>query len=885
MTKSTDNENKEKQTNKLSLKTSTLNKVVDAGQVKQSFSHGRTKSVAVEVKKRRTIQHEQAMGKRTKAGSGLQKPAGLTDAEWEARLRAIQAALKNREEEEKRIQELREQRESETQDRQRMLGEKRQHEEELKASQEERKRQIEQERQAEKDRQAAIREEKKGSKTDVSKGGAKEAAQSPSKNKPKVVETLIEDQAAQEAAAQREETNRKSVKKKSTDSDGVEEEESPEEIEKALLRKKLSLTKGSAESRRRGARITIQDALSTIEETDEGGLERPQRSLAALRRAREKEKMRLKGQTEHKKIVREVIIPETIVVSELANRMAVRVAEVVKCLMRLGVLATANEVIDADTAELVVDDFGHTHKRVAESDVEDVLKGEEDLDTHLQSRAPVVTIMGHVDHGKTSLLDAIRSTDIAGREAGGITQHIGAYQVQIASGGKITFLDTPGHAAFTAMRARGANVTDIVVLVVAADDGIMEQTIEAIHHAKAAEVPIIVAINKMDMPAADPARVRNELLQHGVFVESMGGDVLDVEVSAKKGTNLDKLEEAILLQSEILELKSNINRSAEGAVIESKLDLGRGSVATILIQRGTLKIGDIFVAGAEWGRVRKLINDHGQDITEAGPSVPVEVVGFNGTPEAGDRFNVVDSEGKAREISEFRVRKTKNAELIASRKTMDQMFQQAKSGEQKILAVVIKADVQGSVEAIAASLEKLSNEEVSVKVLHSGVGGINESDIVLARASGGIVIGFNVRANAQARDMAKRDGVEIRYYSIIYNIIDDARAALSGLLSPEMREEFIGTAEIRQVFNITKVGRIAGCMVKEGMVKRGSKVRLLRDNVVIHEGMLKTLKRVKDEAKEVKAGLECGMAFENYQDIRVGDVIECFDVKEIQRSL
>ncbi len=552
----------------------------------------------------------------------------------------------------------------------------------------------------------------------------------------------------------------------------------------------------------------------------------------------------------------------------------------------MGVMATINETIDADTAELVVAEFGHNIKRVSESDVEIGLKGDMDSQDDLVSRAPVVTVMGHVDHGKTSLLDALRETDVASKEAGGITQHIGAYQVAMPGGEKITFIDTPGHAAFTEMRARGATVTDIVVLVVAADDGIMPQTIEAIHHAKAAGVPVIVAINKMDKPEADPGRVRTELLQHDLVVEEMGGDILTVEVSAKTKLNLDKLEEIILLQAELLDLKANPNRFAEGVVVESKMEQGRGSVATVLVQRGTLRLGDIFVAGGEWGKVRALVDAGGAPLKEAGPAVPVEVLGLNGTPAAGDDVAVVETEARAREVTDFRQRQGRARKAASmARGTLEQMFERIQEGEAQALPVVIKTDVHGSLEAILSSLNKLSTDEVKVEVLHAGVGGINESDVTLARASNALVIGFNVRANPQARQTAKRDGVEIRYYSIIYDVTDDLKKALSGMLAPTLKENILGYAEIREVFGVSKVGKVAGCMVTEGMVRRGSKVRLLRDDVVIHEGELSQLKRFKDDVKEVKEGTECGMAFANYQDIQTGDFIECFDVEEVAREL
>ena len=633
------------------------------------------------------------------------------------------------------------------------------------------------------------------------------------------------------------------------------------------------------DQRRRSGKLTVSRALSD----DEG--ER-MRSLASQRRAIERDRMRRQMPMEQTKIVRDVVIPETITVQELAQRMAERGTDVIKALMRAGVMATINQVIDADTAEVIVTEFGHNVKRVAEADVEIGLKGAADDDEQRESRPPVVTIMGHVDHGMTSLLDALRHTDVVSGEAGGITQHIGAYQVTLDSGRKITFIDTPGHQAFTAMRARGANVTDIVVLVVAADDGLKDQTIEAIRHAKAANAPMIVAINKMDKVGANPTKVREELLQHEVVVEDMGGEVLDVEVSALKKTNLDKLEEAILLQAELLDLRANPNRPAEGVIIEAKLERGRGPVATVLVQRGTLHVGDIFVAGGEFGRVRALVDDRGNQVKDAAPGTPVEVLGLNGAPLAGDDFTVVDSEGRAREITEFRQRKKRDAAIAAgARGTLEEMFAQIASGATKELPVVVKSDVQGSLEAILASLKGLGNEEVAVRILHGAVGGINESDVNLARASNAAVIGFNVRANPQARDLARRDNVEIRYYSIIYDVIDDIKKLLEGMLAPTLRENFLGNAEIREVFEITKTGKVGGCYVTEGMVKRGAKVRLLRDNVVIHEGTLKTLRRFKDDVREVKEGYECGMAFENYADIQVGDIIECFDIEEVARTL
>jgi translation initiation factor IF-2 len=610
------------------------------------------------------------------------------------------------------------------------------------------------------------------------------------------------------------------------------------------------------------------------------------RSMAATRRRQEKFR-RSQMQEVREKISREVILPETISIQELAQRMAERAVDVIKYLMKQGSMLKPGDIIDADMAELIAGEFGHTVKRVADSDVEEGIFGVKDIAGDMQPRPPVVTIMGHVDHGKTSLLDAIRKTSVVSGEAGGITQHIGAYQIE-HNGHKITFIDTPGHAAFTAMRARGAQATDIAILVVAADDAVMPQTIESISHAKAAKVPIIVAINKIDKPDADAQKVRTGLLQHEVFVESMGGETLDVEVSAKTGLGLDKLLEAILLQTEVLELKANPDRTAEGVVIEAKLDRGRGPVATVLVQAGTLKPGDIIVAGSEWGRVRALVNDKGEQVKDASPSLPVEILGMQGTPAAGDRFAVVENEAKAREISSYRQHKAREkyvAKQAGTRGSLEQMMSRLQVSGLKEFPLVIKGDVQGSIEAIAGSLEKLGTEEVRARIIHSGAGAITESDIALAATSGAAIIGFNVRANAQARDAAEREGIEIRYYNIIYDLVDDVKAAMSGLLSPERRETFLGNAEILEVFAITKVGKVAGCRVTEGKVERGVGVRLVREGVVIHEGKLKTLKRFKDEVSEVPVGQECGMAFENYEDIRQGDTIECFRVESIKRTL
>jgi translation initiation factor IF-2 len=635
-------------------------------------------------------------------------------------------------------------------------------------------------------------------------------------------------------------------------------------------------TKGE-EDRRRG-KLTLNSATSEEEARA--------RSLSSMRRRQEKFKRAMHNEP-REKVMREVTLPETITIADLANRMSERAVDIVKFFMKQGQIMKPGDVIDADTAELVASEFGHTVRRVAEADIEEGVFKEPDKPEDLQSRPPVVTIMGHVDHGKTSLLDAIRNANVVSGEAGGITQHIGAYQVE-KNGHKITFIDTPGHAAFTAMRARGAQSTDIAVLVVAADDSVMPQTIESINHAKAAGVPIIVAINKIDKPSADPQKVRTQLLQHEVFVESMGGEVLDVEVSATKGTNLDKLLEAILLQSEILDLKANPDRTSEGVVIESKLDRGRGAVATVLVQTGTLMIGDIVVAGSEWGRVRAILNDRGEQLKEAGPSTPVEVLGLQGSPRAGDRFATVESEARAREITEYRQRLARDkavAKHAGQRGSLEQMMSQLQTSGLKEFPLVIKGDVQGSIEAIQAAIDKLGTDEVRGRIVHSGVGAITETDISLAETSGAAIIGFNVRANPQARAAAENGGIEIRYYNIIYNLVDDVKAAMSGLLSPERRETFLGNAEILEVFDITKVGKIAGCRVTEGKVERGAGVRLIRDNVVIHEGTLKTLKRFKDEVPEVPAGQECGMAFQNYENIQVGDVIECFRVEMVTRTL
>jgi translation initiation factor IF-2 len=641
--------------------------------------------------------------------------------------------------------------------------------------------------------------------------------------------------------------------------------------------KKSPVAPRRGEERRVRGRLTITNAL------DE---EQRQRSLASLKRRQERQKKQITGPLAQQKIQRDVVVPEVITIQELANRMAERGVDVIKFLMRDGEMRKITDVIDADTAQLVAEEFGHTVRRVSEADVEEGFIGEEDHSEDLQPRAPIVTIMGHVDHGKTSLLDAIRTTNVVSQEAGGITQHIGAYQVVTPLGNKITFIDTPGHEAFTAMRQRGAQVTDIVVLVVAADDGVKPQTIEAINHAKAAGVPMIVAINKIDKQGADPQRVRTELLSQEIVVESLGGDTLEIEVSALKKTGLDKLLEAIALQAEVLELTANPNRAAEGVIVEAKLERGRGPVGTALIQRGTLHLGDLVVAGSAYGRVRALINELGEQVASAGPSVPVEVLGFDSAPEAGDQFAVVENEARAREITDYRMRERRKRLAVAGQRgSLEQMMNNLKIAGTKEFTLLVKGDVQGSVEAIVAALDKMGTDEVRARIIHAGVGGITESDVGLAATSGAVVLGFNVRANSQAREAAERDGVEIRYYAVIYDLVDEVKQAMSGLLAPTRRETFLGNAEILEVFTISKVGKVAGCRVTEGKVERGAHVRLIRDNVVIHEGKLSTLKRFKDEVREVIAGQECGMAFEGYQDMRPGDVIECFEVEHVQRTL
>src|SRR5579864_444913 len=831
-------------------KTLTLKKT-ETSTVKQSFSHGRTKAVVVE--KKRTLGPVGA--------KPADKPAA-TPAAAKTAAAATPAATTPRDAAPRAGVVLRQLTEEEKARRGAALADARVYEVEARkrAEEEARHRAIEEEKLA-REREAAARRK------------AEEDAR-------KAQEELARKHAEEEAARRDKKDEPASAAGAPARGRRTVEEDDEETTTKkgAKVAAKVPAAKKVGDDNRRRGKLTVTRALSGDDERT--------RSVAAYRRHLQRVNKTAQQAPAGPAGPREVTIPEAITVAELANRMARRSVDIIKVLMKNGHMATANDVIDADTAELVAAEYGHTVKRVAESDVLEGLKGAADKEEARTPRPPVVTVMGHVDHGKTSLLDALRKTDVVSGEAGGITQHIGAYQVTLKGGQKITFLDTPGHAAFTAMRSRGAKVTDLVVLVVAADDGVMPQTVEAIAHAKAAHVPLIVAVNKIDKGDANPQRVKTELLQHEIQVEELGGETLAIDVSATKGTNLDKLEEAILLQAELLDLKANPDRSAEGAVIEAKLDRGRGPVATVLVQRGTLKLGDIVVAGSEWGRVRLLQNDRGETVASAGPASPVEVLGLSGVPEAGDEMVVVDSEARAREVTEYRARKRREARQAAtSRQTLDQLLKTRDSGEKRLLPLVIKADVQGSAEAIQGALAKLGSDEVGVQVLQSGVGGITESDVILAHASGAGVIGFNVRADKLARERAKRDGVELRYYNIIYNVVDDVKAVLSGMLAPEVREKLLGNAQILEVFTISKIGKVAGCRVTDGVVRRGARVRLIRDNVVIHEGELSTLKRFKDEVREVQSGQECGMAFANYQDMQKGDVIECFEVETIQRAL
>ena len=812
-------------------KTLSLKRTVDSGQVRQNFSHGRTKSVQVERKRKRMVTPGSAGASsaatpatpsavepvETKApevkeptsennlgGLSRQEQAARQAAVAEAKVRAAEEAVREKEEAEKRALE------------------------DAERAKEEAKRKIE---------------------------------------SPEVLDVPVVPVETSDTAA--------TPRRKEPVRAG--EETPARRKEKAEEPRRPAVAKRGEQQRRRTGKLTINDALNDEERM---------RSMASIRRRREREKRQSMSMEPREKVARTIKLPESITIQELANRMAERAVDVIKLLMQQGVMAKINDTIDADTAELLAEELGHKVNRVTDADVEDSIDSEEDTDEDKKPRPPVVTVMGHVDHGKTSLLDALRKASVVTGEAGGITQHIGAYQVTKDDGEKVTFIDTPGHAAFTSMRARGAKVTDIVILVVAADDGVMPQTVEAISHAKAADVPIVVAVNKIDKPEADPTRVKNELLQHEIISEDMGGDVQFVEVSAIAGTGLDELLESVLLQAELLDLKANPDRAAEGIVIESKLEKGRGAVATVLVQRGTLAVGDIFVVGEESGRVRALLDDQGESITIALPASPVEVLGAGGSPSAGDMFNVVETEAKAREIAEYRGRISREKRTASgNRTTLDQMMQQLKDTELKELPIVVKADVQGSAEAISQAVDKLGTDEVCGRVVHTAVGGITESDITLAAASNASILGFNVRANSQARNLADEQGVEIRYYNVIYDLVDDMKAAMSGMLSPDLRETMLGNAEILEVFNVSKSGKVAGCKVTDGLVRRGAGVRLIRDNVVIHEGELSSLRRFKDEVKEVNAGQECGMAFENYEDLKQGDVIECYEVEEIARTL
>ena len=849
-----------------------LKKTVDAGQVRQSFSHGRSRAVAVEVRKKRTLKRGADAPPPATPKAQSKKPPPepaaeaaplppqddvhqtsaaprsrvvlrtLTSDEKAARARAVEDAMR-----------------AERQER-------------VRAEEEARRRAAEEERLATEHAEAERRKEEEDARRKAEEDARKRAEEDAARRLPTPEEPKPEAAAAEQGAAARPRP-------------GTAQPE--EDRGRARRRGDQRRPAGPArrdQPRRRGGKITLSQALDGTVGEERG------RSLASLRRQREREK-RLAQQAlradELKPVVREVVVPEAITVQELASRMAVRGAEVVKRLMEMGTVVTITQSIDADTAQLVVEEFGHKVRRVSEADVEIGLKGEDDAADSLVARPPVVTVMGHVDHGKTSLLDAIRSSDVVSGEAGGITQHIGAYQVESASGARITFIDTPGHAAFTEMRARGASVTDIVVLVVAADDGVMPQTAEAINHARAANVPMLIAINKIDRPDADPNRVRQALLQHEIVTEEMGGDVLAVEISATQKLNLDRLEEAILLQAELLELAANPDRVAEGIVIEAKVDRGRGAVATVLVQRGTLHIGDIVVAGAQWGRVRAMYDDHGGTARSAGPSVPVEILGLGGVPEAGDEVVVVENERRAREVSEFRQARAKEKEVARGAPlNLEQLFSEIREKEGKSeLPLVVKADVHGSVEALVGALGRLGTDEVAARVLHAGVGGITESDVTLAAASDATIMGFNVRANAQARELASRCGIELRYHAVIYDVVDEVRATLEGMLRPEAREKTLGSAQILQVFEVGRVGKVAGCRVTDGLVRRGSKARLLRDDVVIHDGALKTLRRFKDDVREVKEGYECGMSFENHSDLREGDTIEFYEIEEVARTL
>ncbi|MGY8985013.1 MAG: translation initiation factor IF-2 [Sphingomonadales bacterium] len=838
-------------------------KGAEGAQVRQSFSHGRNKPLVVERKRRRVLKKNEAetletaeiieppitqtvlkkpepIKKETSAIEGLD----LTNRERDVRAEALKDAMRQAEESRMQAADNKVKRE--------VNLNKKVEEERLKTN-------------SEKEEQIAGEAQKKA------EADAKAKAEEEALIKAEKEQQLIETAALQEA---------KENKNTSTDWDAKKAEEEAHNKKSKIEKEKKAQQKPVRRDneRRRGGKLTVSMAL-------DGGESSRQRSMAALKRAQAKQKRLTHPDEQPSKKAREVVVPELITVQELANRMAEKVKDVSKSLLDMGVVATLNETIDPDTAELIISEFGHIVKRVSDSDVEIGVIGEDDDEGFKVPRPPVVTVMGHVDHGKTSLLDALKTTDVAGGEAGGITQHIGAYQVITENDEKITFLDTPGHAAFTQMRARGASITDMVVLVVAADDGIMPQTIEAINHAKAADVPIIVAINKMDKDGANPDKIRQDLLQHELIVEKLGGDVLDIEISALKRQGLKKLEEAILLQCEVLELKVNPSREADGTVIEAKLDKGRGAVASVMVRRGTLKLGDIMVAGPAWGKVRALIDEQGKHIKQVLPSQPAEVLGLNSTPSGGDDFYVVQNEARAREIVEYRLAQIKKKRTTAEAVSLEDMFANLNKAKSVDFSLVVKADTQGSVEAITQALESIGNDEIQARVIQGAAGAITETDILLAKASNAPVIGFNVRANAQAKLLAEDEGVVLQYYSIIYNVLDDVKAAMSGLLAPEVIETSIGIAEVREVFSAGKTGKAAGCMVIEGVVRGGVKARLFRDDVVVYEGVLSSVRRFKDDVKEVTSGIECGLTLENYTDIKAGDQIEVFETKERERSL
>ncbi|TAK07698.1 MAG: translation initiation factor IF-2 [Rhizorhabdus sp.] len=840
-----------------------LKRTVETGQVKQSFSHGRSNTVVVEVKRRRVLgrpgeAEPQVIEEPAAAAPAPQAPAPQAAAPAPrpqpapapvVNTRAL-TPLERREQQERLLREAEEARMT-------ALEETRRREERLKAeASEEEKRRAEENRRAE-------------------EAGESAPAQAPAAA-PADAEARAAEPAREEAAPAPAEANAATGDQRPAAPPPRRFTPVPSPKRPEPPRPQQRDRKG--DDRRQSGKLTVTKALD-----DDSGARA--RSLAALKRSREKDKRAHQAGTVQQKQVRDVAVPETIAVGELANRMAERAADLVKALFKMGMPVTVNQSIDQDTAELLVTEFGHNIKRVSDSDVDLVTTHDVDPDETLQARPPVVTIMGHVDHGKTSLLDALRGTDVASGEAGGITQHIGAYQVQVKSGAKITFLDTPGHEAFSDMRARGANITDIVVIVVAGDDGLRPQTIEAISHTRAANVPMIIAINKMDKPGSNAQKVREALLQHDVQVESMGGDVQEVEVSALKKTGLEELIEKIELQAELLELKANPDRSAEGTVVEATLDKGRGAVATVLVNRGTLRVGDIFVVGAESGKVRALIDDKGRNVKEAGPSLPVEILGLSGVPSAGDQLSVVENEARAREVAAYRASVIQAKRTTSAPASLESMFSALREQQAQQYPVVVKADAQGSVEAIVGSLNKISTDLIQVRILHSGVGGITESDVSLAAASKAPIIGFNVRANAKAREIATRDGVALKYYDVIYDLLDEIRAAMAGQLGPEYLEHVVGRAEIREVFSAGKHGKAAGLLVLEGYIRQKLRARILRDDVIIYNGSISSLRRFKDDVPEVRAGLECGITLESTTDIKPGDIVETFEVEERERTL